>query len=402
MAGRFASVVRRLSLGLGVASAVVAGSVVAIGVANAASEAAQPAKSENKAPIVIGHYGSLTGAEATFGQSTSEGIRLAIKELNASGGIDGRMVELKEYDTKGDPKEANLAVTRLVKSDKVVAVLGEVASGLSLAAAPVCQKAGVPMISPSSTNVRVTKVGDMIFRVCFIDPFQGFACAKFASENLKATKAAMLYDQKAPYSVDLAKEFKKAFEKMGGKVVAEQTYSGGDGDFTAQLTNIAASKPDVLFVPGYYTDVGNIALQVRKLGITCPMLGGDGWDSEQLGKTAGKAIEGSFYSNHYAPDQPDEQVKQFISKYQSAYGGKTPDGLAALGYDAANILFDAMKRAKSTDGKLLRDAIAATKDFKAVTGTITIDQNRDAKKSAVIVEMKGDPLGPKFKARIEP
>jgi branched-chain amino acid transport system substrate-binding protein len=402
MAGRFATLVRRLSVGLGVASAVVAGSVVAIGAVNAANEAAQPAKAESKDPIVIGHYGSLTGAEATFGQSTSEGIRLAIRELNAAGGIDGRMVELKEYDTKGDPKEANLAVTRLVKSDKVVAVLGEVASGLSLAAAPVCQKAGVPMISPSSTNVRVTKVGDMIFRVCFIDPFQGFACAKFASENLKATKAAMLYDQKAPYSVDLAKEFKKAFEKMGGKVVAEQTYSGGDGDFTAQLTNIAASKPDVLFVPGYYTDVGNIALQVRKLGITCPMLGGDGWDSEQLGKTAGKAIEGSFYSNHYAPDQPDEQVKQFISKYQGAYGGKTPDGLAALGYDAANILFDAMKRAKSTDGKKLRDAIAATKDFKAVTGMITIDQNRDAKKSAVIVEMKGDPLGPKFKARIEP
>ncbi|MBX9735967.1 MAG: ABC transporter substrate-binding protein [Phycisphaerales bacterium] len=354
------------------------------------------------APILVGHYGSLTGPEATFGQSTSEGIRLALKEINAAGGIDGRPIEIREYDTKGEPKEATLAVTRLIKSDKVVAVLGEVASGLSLAGAPVCQEAGVPMISPSSTNVRVTKVGDMIFRVCFIDPFQGSACAKFATGELKAKTAAMLYDQKAPYSVDLAKEFKRAFKKMGGEVIAEQTYTGGDGDFTTQLTSIRARKPDVLFVPGYYTDVGNIALQARKLGITCPMLGGDGWDSEKLAEVAGKTIEGSFYSNHYAPDQPDEQVQAFIAKYKADYKGKTPDGLAALGYDAAMILADSMKRAGSLDGKKLRDAIAATKDYKGVTGVITIDANRDAVKSAVIVEMKGSPLGPKYRATVTP
>ncbi|MCW5764506.1 MAG: ABC transporter substrate-binding protein [Phycisphaeraceae bacterium] len=368
----------------------------------AGGAAADKAPPSGTGPILIGHYGSLTGSEATFGKSTSEGIRLAIKEFNAAGGLNGRMVEVKEYDTKGDAKEAKLAVERLVKSDGVVAVLGEVASGLSLAGGPVCQEAGVPMISPSSTNPRVTKIGDMIFRVCFIDPFQGFVGAKFARENLKAAKAAMLYDQKAPYSVGLAQEFKKAFEKLGGQVVAEQTYNGGDQDFTAQLTSIRGGKPDVIYVPGYYTDIGNIALQTRKLNISAPLLGGDGWDSEELGKIAGDAIKGSFYSNHYAPDQADAAVKDFIKRYQAEFNGKTPDGLAALGYDAACLLFDAMKRSKSLGGRDLRDAIAATRDFKGVTGSITIDENRDAKKGAVIVEMAGSPLGPKFRAQINP
>lgn len=370
----------------------------------AAAEAAGGAGggSAKSGDILIGHYGSLTGSEATFGQSTSQGIRLAIKEFNAAGGFNGRKVALKEYDTKGDAKEATLAVTRLVKSDKVVAVLGEVASGLSLAGGPVCQEAGVPMISPSSTNPRVTEVGDMIFRVCFIDPFQGFVCAKFASENIKAKTAAMLYDQKAPYSVGLAQEFKKHFTSMGGTVASEQTYTGGDQDFTAQITTIRGSKPDVVFIPGYYTDVGNIAIQARKLGLTAPLLGGDGWDSEQLPKIAGKAIEGSYYSNHYAPDQPEARVQEFITKYKAEFSGQVPDGLAALGYDAANILFDAMNRAQSLDGKALAKALAESKDFGGVTGSITMDPQRNARKAAVVVQLSGDPLGPKYKATVEP
>ncbi|HVZ93309.1 MAG TPA: ABC transporter substrate-binding protein [Phycisphaerales bacterium] len=351
--------------------------------------------------ILIGHYGSLTGSEATFGQSTSQGIRLAIKEFNEAGGFNGRHVALKEYDTKGDAKEATLAVTRLVKSDKVVAVLGEVASGLSLAGGPVCQEAGVPMITPSSTNPRVTDVGDMIFRVCFIDPFQGFVCAKFAKENLKAKSAALLYDQKAPYSVGLAEEFKKNFTKMGGTIGTEQTYTGGDQDFTAQLTSIRGTKPDVIFIPGYYTDVGNISIQARKLGVRAPLLGGDGWDSEQLPKIAGKAIEGSYYSNHYAPDQPEARVQDFIKKYRAEFSGQTPDGLAALGYDAAKLLFDAMKRGGSLEGKELAKAIASTRNFAGVTGDISIDDHRNAVKSAVVVQMSGDPLSPKYKATIE-
>ncbi|MGD9689193.1 MAG: ABC transporter substrate-binding protein [Phycisphaerales bacterium] len=372
----------------------IAAGVIAASIGSAEAPAAEP--------ILIGHYGSLTGSEATFGLSTSRGIKLAIKEFNEAGGLNGRPIVLREYDDKGDAKEATLTVTRLVKSDQVVAVLGEVASGLSLAGGPVCQEAGVPMITPSSTNPRVTAVGDMIFRVCFIDPFQGFVCAKFASTTLKARTAAMLYDQKAPYSVGLAEQFKKNFEKLGGTIVAEQTYTGGDLDYSAQLTTIRAARPDVVFIPGYYTDVGNISIQARKLGVTVPLLGGDGWDSEELAKIGGRNIEGCYYSNHYAPDQPDARVKEFIQKFRSEYGGSTPDGLAALGYDAAMILFDSMKRAKSLGGKDLRDAIAATTSFAGVTGTITIDKDRNAKKAAVVVQMKGTPLGPKFVASIEP
>jgi branched-chain amino acid transport system substrate-binding protein len=352
-------------------------------------------------PIKVGHFASMTGKEATFGISTDNGIRLAMEEFNAAGGLNGRPIQLITYDDKGEEKEASVAVTRLVEQDRVLAVLGEVASGLSMAAGPICQKAGVPMISPSSTNPRVTKVGDMVSRVCFIDPFQGYVCAKFASENLKAKKAALLYDQKAPYSVGLAEQFKKHFEKMGGRIVEEQEYTGGAQDFSAQLTKIRGGKPDVVFIPGYYTDVGNIAIQARKLGVAAPLLGGDGWDSEQLGKIAGKAIENCYYSNHYAPDQPDARVQTFIKKYQSRFEGQTPDGLAALGYDAANILFDAMKRG-GLEGKGLAAAIASTKDFPGVTGVITIDENRDAKKAAVVVKMSGNPLGPKFQATITP
>jgi branched-chain amino acid transport system substrate-binding protein len=353
-------------------------------------------------PVLIGHYGSLTGSEATFGQSTSNGIKLAIEQFNAGGGLNGRPIRLVEYDTKGEAKEATLAVTRLVKSDKVVAVLGEVASTLSLAGAPVCQEAGVPMISPSSTNPRVTQVGDMIFRVCFIDPFQGLAGAKFAREFLEAKTAAMLIDQSQAYAVGLGEEFEKAFVKGGGRIVSTQMYSKGQADFQAQLSQIRAAKPDVLYVPGYYTDVANIAVQARRLSITAPMLGGDGWDSTELAANAKDAIEGSFYTNHYAPDQPDERVQSFIKAYRAKFNNQTPDGLAALGYDAANILFDAMKRAGSTEGKKLRDAIASTKNFAAVTGKITINDQRDAVKSAVVVEMSGEPLSPKWVKTISP
>lgn len=339
-------------------------------------------------PIVIGHYGSLTGSEATFGQNSSGGIRLAIKEFNAAGGLNGRSIELKEYDTKGDAREAGVVVTRLVTSDRVTAVLGEVASGLSLAGAPVCQENRVPMISPSSTNPRVTKVGDMVFRVCFIDPFQGYVCARFATEHRKAKRVGVLYDQAAPYSAGLAEEFRKAFTTMGGEVTTEQTYNAGDQDFTAQLTTIRGTSPDLIFVPGYYTDVGNIALQARKLGITVPLLGGDGWTSPQLAKIAGDAIEGSFYSDHYSPQDPSPAIRGFIERFQKEHN-YTPDSMAALGYDAAMLLFDAMKRAKSLDGPDLAAAIAATNGFQGVTGNITINGERNAVKPAVILEFKG-------------
>jgi branched-chain amino acid transport system substrate-binding protein len=239
----------------------------------------------------------------------------------------------------------------------------------------------------------------MIFRVCFIDPFQGYACAKFAKDDLKLTKAALLFDQSSAYSVGLKDEFAKNFKEMGGTITSEQAYTKGASDFNAQLTRIRESSPDLIFIPGYYSDIAKIALQARKLGMTMPLLGGDGWDSEELAKNAGDAINGCFYSNHYAPDQPSEMVQAFVSKYQREFGG-IPDGLAALGYDAAKLLFGAMTHAKSLGGKDLRDAIGATKDFKGVTGNITLNKQRDAVKNVVIVERKDGKWA--FRASIEP
>jgi len=338
--------------------------------------------------ILVGHFGSMTGSEATFGQSTDNGIRLAVKEQNAAGGVKGRMIEIKTYDDQGKSQEAGTAVTRLITDDKVVAVLGEVASSLSLAGGRVAQQYGVPMISPSSTNPQVTQIGDKIFRVCFLDPFQGWVEAKFARETLKANTAAILYDQAQAYSKGLAQYFKEAFVQMGGTITTEQAFTGGDQDFSAQLTTIRQTNPDVLLVPGYYTDAGNISIQVRKLGIKAPMLGGDGWDSVKLAEIGKEAIEGSYFSNHYSFQEQRPEVQNFVSKYEAAHGQK-PDGLAALGYDAARLLFDAMNRAASLDGATLAKAIAETKDFPGVTGKITIDPERNAKKSAVIVQMKG-------------
>lgn len=393
---------RLLSTMIGTAAAMLmAGAMALAGAGAGVGEPVQPAAATGT-PIKIGHFGSLTGSEATFGISTSRGIQLAIAEFNAAGGLAGRPIQLVEYDTRGENREASLVVDRLCNQDKVTAVLGEVASSRSMAGGPIAQKAGVPMISPSSTNPQVTAIGDMVFRVCFIDPFQGFACAKFARKELEAKTAAVLYDQSQAYSTGLAQEFVKAFEKQGGKVVTQQVYQGGAQDFQAQLSNIKGAGVDVVFIPGYYNDVGNIAVQARRLGVAAPLLGGDGWDSEQLAKIAGDSIRGSYYSNHYAPDQPEAVVKEFIKRYKEKFGGQTPDGLAALGYDAAMLTFDAMKRAKSLEGKELAAAIAATKNFPGVTGKITIDADRNARKGAVIVEMNGKPLEPKFTARVEP
>ncbi len=353
--------------------------------------------------IVIGHYASLTGPEATFGKSTDNGILLAVKEVNETGGVmvGGKKlkVRLVSDDTEGKPEKAGTVVTKLITKDKCAAILGEVASSVSLQGAPVCQQYGVPMITPSSTNVEVTQKGDMIFRVCFIDPFQGFAGAKFAIEDLKAKKAAVLYDQASAYSVGLKDEFVKNFKTMGGEIVSDQAYTKGASDFNAQLTRIRETEPDLIYVPGYYSDVANIALQARKLGMKMPLMGGDGWDSEELGKNAGESIEGCFYTNHYAPDQPTPIIQEFVSKYNADFGG-VPDGLAALGYDAANILFDAIRRADSLKAPALRDAIAQTKDFKAVTGTITINSQHNADKPIVVVERKNGNWV--YRATVEP
>jgi branched-chain amino acid transport system substrate-binding protein len=348
--------------------------------------------------VLIGHYGSMTGSEATFGVSTDNGIKLAVKERNAAGGVKGQQVKLITYDDQGKAQEAVVAVTRLIQQDEVKAVIGEVASSRSLAGGPVCQRLGVPMISPSSTNPDVTAIGDMISRVCFIDPFQGYVGAKFARENLKLEKAAVLYNRAQAYSSGLNNNFKDSFQTMGGTIVSEQAYGDGDNDFSAQLTAIREAKPDFIYIPGYYTEVVNIARQARQLGINVPLIGGDGWDSEEL-KNAGDALNNCYFSNHYSHEDTRPEVQEFVQKYQAEYG-KVPDGLAALGYDSARLLFDAIERAPTTDGKDVAAAIAATKDFKGVTGTITIDSDRNAKKDAVILEVVDGV--PKYVANVTP
>ncbi|MDH4468636.1 MAG: ABC transporter substrate-binding protein [Bacteriovoracaceae bacterium] len=337
--------------------------------------------------ILIGNYGSMTGAEATFGLSTKDGITLAIEEINVAGGINGKKVDMKVYDNGGKPEEARLSVEKLINVDNVVAILGEVASTRSLAAAPVAQQYKVPMISPSSTNPEVTKKGDYIFRVCFIDPFQGMVMAKFAFNSLNLKKAAVLRDSKSDYSMGLADYFTKTFTELGGTIVADEKYQSADVDFKAQLTSLKTKAPDFIFIPGYYTEVGLIARQARDLGLTVPLLGGDGWDSPKLFEIGGDALTNSYISNHFAAEDPRPEVQKFVTSFKARFGVE-PDGLASAGYDAANILFEAMKKAKSLEGSELRTALAQTKDFKGATGVISLDENRDAVKSAVILKIE--------------
>jgi branched-chain amino acid transport system substrate-binding protein len=339
-------------------------------------------------PIVVGHFASMTGSEATFGQSTDKGVRMAMEERNAAGGVKGRKIELRTLDTASKPSEGGTVVTRLITNEKVVALLGEVSSQISIAGGQVAQKLGVPMVSPSSTNERVTKIGDMIFRVCFLDSFQGYVMAKFVTDNLKLTKVAILYDQQQAYSKGLANDFKVAFAGMKGIITTEQAYSGGDPDISAQLQTIKTSGAQAVYMPGYYTDAGNMVRQARKLGIMEPFLGGDGWDSTKLTEIGGEAMEGNYYSNHYSFEDQRPEVQAFVTKYREKHG-QVPDGLAALGYDAARVLFAAMDRAPSLAGKELAAALAQTKDFAGVTGKITIDANRDAQKDAVVLQIKG-------------
>lgn len=350
------------------------------------------ASAQDKAPILIGVIGSLTGAEATYGLSTRHGVELAIAELNAKGGHKGRKFVAKVYDDQGKPEEAATATTRLVSQDKVAIVLGEVASSRSLAMAPIAEANKVPMITPSSTNPRVTKekgkVRQWVFRVCFIDPFQGTVMAKWARETLKLDRVAVLRDVGNDYSMGLSDFFTAKFKELGGSVIADESYKAGDQDFKAQLTSLKGKKPQAIYTPGYYTDVALIARQARELNMNMPLLGGDGWDSSKLYEIGGSALDGYYFSNHYSTDDPSPAIQNFIKAYKANYK-ETPDALAALAYDAMMITADAMGRATQPTGEPLRKAIAATKGFKGVTGVITLDADHNAVKPAVILKITG-------------
>lgn len=351
--------------------------------------------------VRVGVYVDLTGQTSSFGQSTKNGIELAVDEINGGGGVNGKKIELIIEDDQGRPEQAKTVVQKLISQDKVHAVLGEVASTNSLAAAPVAQEAKIPMITPSSTNPKVTEVGDYISRVCFIDPFQGAVMAKFAANTLKAKTAAILGDVNSDYSKGLTQFFEEEFSKLGGRVVTKEAYTQTDPDFKGQLTKIRNLNPDVVYVPGYYGQVGIIAKQARELGMNMPLLGGDGWDSPELWKLGGAALDNSYISNHYSAENPAPEIQNFVKAYQTKFG-VVPDSLAALAYDAAKVLADALKRAGGTEPAKLRDAINSTKDFKGVTGNITLDASRNAVKPAVVLDLDPASGAFKFKETIAP
>ncbi len=344
------------------------------------------------ATIKIGEYASLTGKEAGFGQTSHHGVMLAIEEINQAGGVLGKKLELVYEDNQTKPGESATAAKKLISRDKVIALIGEVSSGRSLEAAPIAQAAKIPMIAPAATNPEVTRKGDYIFRVCFIDPFQGTVMAKFAKDDLKAKKVAIISSVSNAYSVGLAKFFRETFAKGGGTVAVEQKYSEGDKDFRAQLTAVKAANVDAVFVPGYYTESALIVRQARDLGLHLPFLGGDGWEDEQLLKIAGDSLNGSYYSTHFSAENTDPQVGRFVTSYKARWNGEVPGAFSALGYDAVYVLVDAIKRAGTTDGPKLRAALAQTKNVPGVSGATTLDKERNATKPATIIAIKDGKL----------
>jgi branched-chain amino acid transport system substrate-binding protein len=345
--------------------------------------------------ILIGHLASMTGDTATFGVSSDEGLRLALDQINAGGGVLGRKIRVITEDDRSVSDEAKTAISKLITRDKVCAVIGEIASSRSIAAAPVAQDAQVPMLSPGSTNPKVTQVGDYIFRACFIDPFQGTAMANFALGELKAKRLAILYPVNSDYGMGLREFFTNAIKKGGGEIVSDLAYrEKSDVDFKSQLTSIRDAKPDAIYVSGYYTEAGLIAQQARELGITVPLLGGDGWDSDQTVRIGKDAVNGCYFTNHYSAEEKRPEVQAFVSAYKARYKNpdgspKTPDAMAILGYDAMLIMADAIKRAGSTDPTKIRDMLATTANFPGASGTITIDENRNAKKDIVVLKIDG-------------
>lgn len=339
-------------------------------------------------PIKIGHYASLTGKDAAFGVATRKGVLLALEELNAKGGVLGRKLEYRVEDIQSKSGESATAVKKLISREKVVAVIGANASANSLEAAPICQNAKIPMMAISSTNPRVTEIGDYIFRICFIDPFQGAVLAKFAHGSLQAKRVALLTSANSPYSVGLSNVLRERFAALGGEIVAEQKYAEGDKDFRAQLTALRATKPDVIAATGFYTEAALICIQARALGLNVPVIGGDGWEAPQLTELGGKAVEGTYYSTYFSAENRAPEVQSFVARYKTRWNGETPEGVSALGYDAMYLIAAAMERAGTTESAKLRDAIAATKDFAGVTGKTTIDEKRNSSKAAVMLVVK--------------
>ena len=361
---------------------------------------AAPASNE----IKIGGNFELTGGIANFGKQTVNGIQMAFKEINAAGGVNGKQLKLILADNKSEPAEATNAVTKLITQDKVVAVLGPVASSNVLATLQVAQDNKIPVLTATGTNEKITvdggKVRPFAFRGCFIDPFQGKVMANFATNTVKAKTAVIYVDQSSDYSKGLKQSFEEAFVKNGGKVLSTEAFLQKDQDFKATLTKIKGLNPEVVFIPAYYEEVGKIVKQARELGINIPLLGTDGWDDPKVVEIAGaKALDNTFFSNHYSSQDTDPAVVKFVAAYKKEYN-QEPSALAALGYDSGLMIADAIKRAGSTEGAKIAEALAKTKDLKVSTGILTIDANHNPVKSAVVIEMKDGKQT--FKTKVNP
>ena len=356
--------------------------------------------------IKIGLLNEMTGGNATFGTSSANGAKMAFKEINAKGGVLGKQIMAVIADNKSEPSESANAMTKLATQDNVVAVTGVFASSNAIAASSVAEATKTPFLAVGATNPKVTvdekskKVKDYTFRVCFIDPFQGTVGANFVLNTLKLKKAAVMVDNSSDYSKGLAAFFKEAFTKGGGSILSEEAYLQKDQDFKAVLTKLKSLNAEVIYVPGYYEEVGKIVKQARELGITVPIIGGDGWDSPKLVELGGApALNNTFFTNHYSVDDNSPASKAFVEAYKKEYG-QNPDALAVLGYDAAKLLIDAIQRANSLDKAKIQVALATTKAYPAITGATTLNATHDAVKSAVIIEMKnGKQI---FKATVKP
>lgn len=350
-----------------------------------------PIASGNKADgstIKIGIVASLNGELKPWGDDSLGGAKLAVDEANKAGGINGKNIELLVEDSASKPEQGKTGTDRLIGKG-VLGVLGEVASGITAQMADSAFAAGVPVVAIGATKTTLTDKGSNIFRVCYTDDFQGPVMARFAFEELRLRNIAILTDQKQPYSTGLSDSFRKKYIELGGKIIDEQFYNSGDQQFTAQLTNIKGKNPDGLFLSGYFTEVGRIARTVKEVGMNVKLLGGDGWDSLDLLSGGGEGIIGGYFCNHYNDRESRPEVKSFLDKWKAANGGKLPGTtMGALGYDAAALMIDALKRSKEMNSVSLIDALANTENFPGVSGAITLKgQNGNPPKRALVVEV---------------
>ncbi len=340
--------------------------------------------------VKIGVYLPITGGNAIGGQLELDGVKLAHQQYPT---VDGKKIELVVVDNKSDKVEAAKAVKRIIEKDKVRAIIGTFGSSLAMAGGEVAEKAGIPMVGTSCTNPLVTQGKKYVFRVCFIDPFQGAGAADYALKELKAKSAAMLIEVTEDYSVGLGNFFKQNFTKNGGKIVSVMNYQKGDQDFTAQLTEIISKNPDVLYIPANFAEGAIIMRQARELGAKFSILGGDAMDNPEMVKIGGESVEGFSYTSFaYSPTMPEKLMspiqKQFTAQWRKAFPGKDPAALTGCGYDAYLLIYNAIKNAKSTDPEKITAAIASTKDMPGVTGTTTINKTHDAEKSVGIIKIE--------------